>query len=217
MSAKKPKQSPVQERNRFPTLLILLSFAIGFCTHLLFSVIFAESKGDGVIHACVKKRSGEIRIITDFKEYREGKKEKERREQKEDVQGCRENEIALEWNKEGPKGEPGSGGSSFPFVCFECSFGNNTGDRLAGKNLTDAILVGSEFNNLNLKDTNFSRANLKQTNFNGANLSHANFETADLTDADMNETNLEGVKWNNTTCPDGSNSNTNGNTCDGHL
>jgi uncharacterized protein YjbI with pentapeptide repeats len=41
----------------------------------------------------------------------------------------------------------------------------------------------------------------------GANLSGANLNSATLT----------GVKWNNTTCPDGTNSNADAGTCIGHL
>jgi uncharacterized protein YjbI with pentapeptide repeats len=50
-----------------------------------------------------------------------------------------------------------------------------------------------------------------------ANLADANFTNDNLTGADLTGANLTGVTWSNTTCPDGTNSNTDGDTCNNNL
>ena len=51
----------------------------------------------------------------------------------------------------------------------------------------------------------------------GANLTNANFTCARLDDATLAGAIVTGATWNDTTCPDGTNSNDHGNTCVGHL
>jgi uncharacterized protein YjbI with pentapeptide repeats len=53
-------------------------------------------------------------------------------------------------------------------------------------------------------------ANLSHANLKNVNLENVNLEYTDLTGANLTGANLTGVIWNNTTCPDGSNSATNG-------
>jgi uncharacterized protein YjbI with pentapeptide repeats len=83
---------------------------------------------------------------------------------------------------------------------------------LAGFDLRGAYFEHADLSSLNLSNTNLSCsyaafANFKSVNFTGANMRYAKFGGALLT----------GAIFNNTTCPDGTNSNTNGNTCAGHL
>lgn len=214
----KPRKNITSHLQEKAVVYIALAFIIGFCTHLLFAVIFAETK-DGQVHACVKK-NGEVRIISEYKEYREGKREKERQQNAEDKDGCRQNEQALVWNVQGPPGPSGSGsggGSSLPLICASCGIGDSIGDRLAGKDLSNAVLYDASLDGANLSGVNFTNANLSQSGLNNANLSNANLENANLLDASTDGTNWDGVKWNNTTCPDGSNSNEHDNTCNGHF
>jgi hypothetical protein len=51
----------------------------------------------------------------------------------------------------------------------------------------------------------------------GADLRGANLTNVDLTGSSLAQAKLAGVTWSNTTCPDGSNSDTHGKTCVGHL
>jgi uncharacterized protein YjbI with pentapeptide repeats len=85
---------------------------------------------------------------------------------------------------------------------------NMYGSLLAGANLTDTVLVGTQ-----LTYTNLSRANLTRTDLSHADLSHAAFyDGAGAT--------LVDVVWNQTTCPDGTVSDTNGTSpesCCGHI
>jgi len=50
-----------------------------------------------------------------------------------------------------------------------------------------------------------------------ANLYYADLRYADLENADLYYADLTGVYWYDTTCPDGTNSNSNGNTCANNL
>lgn len=79
---------------------------------------------------------------------------------------------------------------------------NLTGGALYGTNLTSAALISA-----NLTDANILHANLTNANLTNANLYHATGGQVDPT---------TGVTWSNTTCPDGTNSNDDGNTCVGN-
>jgi len=60
-------------------------------------------------------------------------------------------------------------------------------------------------------------AQLANAQLNQASLQNANLTGANLTGADVAGANLGKVTWSNTTCPDGTNSNTDAGTCVGHL
>ena len=117
-----------------------------------------------------------------------------------------------------------------------------TGANLSGANLnkatlTNAVLTDANLNASNLNDVaasganlanaNLSGANLNGASLQGANLSRANLSAANLTGANLTGVNLTGaittgaafdkVIWSNTVCPDGTNSDSHGQTCIGHL
>lgn len=82
---------------------------------------------------------------------------------------------------------------------------NNTfvNSNLKNSKFTNSILHEFDFTNADLENADFSGALLRSTNFTGAlNLSTASFDS---------------TTWENVKCPDGTNSSTNGNTCDGHF
>lgn len=81
------------------------------------------------------------------------------------------------------------------------------GANLQGQNLSNQDLLGDNFDSANLTNVDFTGANLSGTPLINANLSGANFTNAIL----------DGVSYDNTICPDGTNSDNNGNTCEGHL
>ena len=117
-------------------------------------------------------------------------------------------------------------------VCDNASFYGARLNRtsLASARLRGAILTGAELTNgwangadfsfanlygANLSNTDLTGANLENANFYGADLRNANLTDADLrnanlTGADLENSDLTRVKWGNTTCPDGTNSDTNG-------
>ncbi len=125
-----------------------------------------------------------------------------------------------------------------PFTCPNCQLqkyaqnfhgvNSGIGDKLAGKDLTNAYLSGANLNGndltgANLTGADFTDASLtfdgdnKTTNLTNANLTDANFTNADLTGAILAGANITGVIWSNTTCPDGINSDNVSNTCANDL
>jgi hypothetical protein len=95
-------------------------------------------------------------------------------------------------------------------------------DSLAGNNLTGANLSNSNLQGTNLKGANLNGANLTGANLIGATLQSANLQGANLSNANLGGAtskgaSLGGATWSNTVCPDGTNSNADGNTCLGHL
>jgi uncharacterized protein YjbI with pentapeptide repeats len=80
---------------------------------------------------------------------------------------------------------------------------------LTNANLTGAILSGAHLDAIvDAVGANFTNANLELVNFQDANLYGA---------VGMDTANVNEAVWSNTTCPDGTNSDNNGNTCEGHL
>jgi uncharacterized protein YjbI with pentapeptide repeats len=103
---------------------------------------------------------------------------------------------------------------------------------LEGADLQRANLSGANLTGLNLARANLARTRLRGANLAGANLESANMADADLRGANLTTANLTGVNlkganlkgadvdrvlWSNTVCPDGTNSNSHGGTCEGHL
>ena len=84
---------------------------------------------------------------------------------------------------------------------------------MSGANLTNAEFERGSFNDVNfsdadLEDTDFSNSDLDSADFDGAKLDDTDFKDADLTDAKNMESaeDIRNAKWDNTTCPDGTNS-----------
>jgi Pentapeptide repeats (9 copies) len=74
-------------------------------------------------------------------------------------------------------------------------------------NLARDDLAKADLSNSNLTSTTLTDANLTNVNFTNSLLTSANFSGADLNE----------VVWSNTTCPDGTNSNNDGDTCVNNL
>jgi len=129
-------------------------------------------------------------------------------------------------------------GGSLKYTDF--SYSEGTYPRFRNANMTHAVFAHSElesgfFNNADLTYTDFnnvtftlygagvykndfSNSNLSYSNFNDASLYGLTFANADLTGATFIGTTFVGNNvWSNTICPDGTNSNDNGNTCMNNL
>jgi probable HAF family extracellular repeat protein len=94
---------------------------------------------------------------------------------------------------------------------------NLQGLGITGGNLNGVNLAGVNGNGTNLSGSNLANANLTRMNLNRANLNGTRFSGANLRGSNLNNATLTGATWNNTTCPDGTNSNAHGGTCIGHL
>ncbi len=103
---------------------------------------------------------------------------------------------------------------------------------LSGRDLAGFTLVGANLSSADLTKTSLREANLSRANLQSASLSHADFSYADLGGVDLTGADLSGadlseahlhdatvidVVWSDTICPDGTNSDSNGGSCDGHL
>ena len=101
-------------------------------------------------------------------------------------------------------------------------FKSHNGSQCRNCDLALADLEGANLEGANLEGANLVRANLEGANLSGANLScanlvRANLESANLTGAMVNLTHWHNNVWENTTCPDGTNSDDNGNTCENNF
>ncbi len=89
---------------------------------------------------------------------------------------------------------------------------NLKGANLSGANISNASLQG-----VNLKGAFLENANLQNASLQGVNLEGADLTGANLTGAVLKGANTKKVTWSNTTCPDGTNSDSDGGSCERHL
>ena len=99
---------------------------------------------------------------------------------------------------------------------------NSTIDELEGLlNTANASIIQwqqtAEDNRADLTGASLSSADLRDADLSFTDLSDADLSVADLTDADLTGADLASVYWGETICPDGTNSNDNGNTCENNL
>jgi uncharacterized protein YjbI with pentapeptide repeats len=98
---------------------------------------------------------------------------------------------------------------------YEC---NLTDENLFIMDMNNACMHSAILINTNLTGASFYRVDLSNADFTGANMLNADMTDANLTNANLSgATNINTIIWWNTTCPDGSNSHSHGNTCIGHL
>jgi hypothetical protein len=91
------------------------------------------------------------------------------------------------------------------------------GVTLIGANLRFADLTGADLSNAVLSNANLTRADLRYADLRTVFMPNANLTRANLFGSLLEGANIAGVTWQNTICPDGTVSNANGGTCDGHL
>lgn len=96
-------------------------------------------------------------------------------------------------------------------------FGTYQQAQLIRTKITNATASGAYFGSATLTSTDFTGSNASGAIFENSILSNVNFTNTNLQGAVFINTTRSGITWSNTTCPDGTNSNNNGNTCEGHL
>jgi uncharacterized protein YjbI with pentapeptide repeats len=88
---------------------------------------------------------------------------------------------------------------------------------LSGADLSFVRMSGTDLRQADLSDTDLFTASLFNSNLTDANLSNADLQDAFLNGSDLTGADLTGVIWDNTTCPDGENSDIVGGTCINNL
>ena len=83
--------------------------------------------------------------------------------------------------------------------------------------LMEANLSKSDFTGAYLYASNMQGANLESSVLSGAYVVAINLVDANLLHADLSDLDFNGVSWGNTICPDGTNSDDNGDTCQNNL
>ncbi len=179
-----------------------------FLLGALSMIVFAHGGNTNFVHGCIRPLTGLLRII--------GADD-----------NCGPNETPLDW-RQFP--EPGT---EFPYVLSGGTVTQAMSDKLRGRNLTNSVIENSTWVDLNFVGTIFSNADLRESSFQSVDFTGSNFTNVSFLDADFIDdvnlancnlnganfdgTNRTGIIWSNTTCPDGTNSDNNGNTCEGHL
>ncbi len=133
----------------------------------------------------------------------------------------------------------GSGYFGLPFICGgPGSVGGNLTDlspvaaKFAGQDFSNTIMNGCRFVGVSVQGVIFKNGHLSNSVFQNVDFTGANFQnvqfintgfsSSNLTNADFTGASFSGdfsnssATWNNTTCPDGTNSDNDGNTCVGH-
>ena len=91
------------------------------------------------------------------------------------------------------------------------------GSTLRYADFTQTHFINADLTSADLEGAVLQGSNLRGVDFTYADLTNANLQGADLTGATLDYADLDGVTWNSTICPDGTNSNDNGNTCENNL
>ena len=92
-----------------------------------------------------------------------------------------------------------------------------SGISLGNANLRFAELAGADLSYADLNYANLNGADLRVADLSYTNMNNADLRYADLNGADLNGAWLNDIVWFDTTCPDGTNSDNNGNTCVNNL
>jgi len=88
---------------------------------------------------------------------------------------------------------------------------------LGNANLRFAELAGADLSYADLNYANLNGADLRVADLSYTNMNNADLRYADLNGADLNGAWLNDIVWYDTTCPDGTNSDNNGDTCVNNL
>jgi hypothetical protein len=108
-----------------------------------------------------------------------------------------------------------------------CPGANLIGGSLVDWNLSFAVLTranlsgddaqGAKFTHSDLQMATITHTSLADANLFGTDLKGANLSDSSLSGAVVKYAHLSGITWSNTTCPDGTNSNNDGDTCVNNL
>lgn len=124
-----------------------------------------------------------------------------------DLQGC-PNNLPGAWDCV----QDGTGSGTRVLVGPGADLGGIALD-LSGVDLADSNLRGADLSSADLSAANLDNADLRDADLGNADLTGADLTDADLTGAELTGATTTGATWDNTTCPDGGNSDDNGGSC----
>jgi uncharacterized protein YjbI with pentapeptide repeats len=219
----------------------LCFFLLGILVASGVNVAFAHGGDVDLIHGCVKNNNGRLRIISATSNCNNNETPLDWSAGGSDTFGeFLSNDLtgyALQYGNLGYRNFDGTNFTASNFSAVVLSFGsfrnaNFTNSFWAGTQAPNADFTSANFSNAVIEGINILNANFTGANLTGANLSvpdsgmsiiqntnftNANFTNANLAGLDFDDSIRTGVIWNNTICPDGTNSDDNSNSCEGHL
>ncbi|MCK9361083.1 pentapeptide repeat-containing protein [Patescibacteria group bacterium] len=200
--------------------IVGLGIAAMICSLVFNGQLFgASATGDGTeeIHACKVLSMSILRMV-------------------DDPEDCTPViEEAVSW-RVGPEN-----GTEFPLTCKSCVLSGATwlqnrdltnaylhsveffNTDFSSSTLVNAYLAGSSFGGSDFSNANFTNAKLNGTGLQNIDMTGATFVNADLSNADLTgstgltTSSISGTVWDDSRCPDGSDSDVNGDTCLNHL
>ena len=234
------KLDRIEQPRRLILRVLVAGLLLGFAGS---AAVFASIPDiNGRIHACYRTSNGSVRIIDDASENCTSSETAISWDQNNvsEPGGMVQNLAGANFTRSDLAYRDFSGADLHNAI-FDLAI--LRGSDLHGANLQGASFQQTELELVDLHDTDLSGLTFSSVSFAGANLQGADFSTAqlsgvyfigiaDLSNAnftnaqlansnfsgvDMSTVTITGATWSNVTCPDGSNSDSNGNTCAGHL
>jgi hypothetical protein len=168
----------------------------------------AQEDGPDKIHGCVVPSSGTVIILAEGQSC-ESRQAALGRQQGDSVEES-DSSFVIEFTLPGRGDGDSRAGRAIPSLF---AGDGDSGANWQGVNLSTAVVRAGSFRN-----ADFTGANLQGTRFVDGAMEGCNFTDANLQGASFEHwQSMSGSTWSNTICPDGTNSDSNGGTCTGHL
>ncbi len=221
----------------FPLIFV---FLLGFFVSNIVKLVIAHGGNTNFIHACVKTSNGNIRIVGPNDSCASNESPLDWSQNGIDTfGGFTTNQLIGYTSKHGEtfnyRNFSGANFTDSVLWDFDIIRSNLSNTNFSNSQLLSGVVISSsDFSNANftdsLLDLSFEQTNLTNANFTNADITEgtSNFFQSNLTNANFTNANLTGVTnldtstrtgiiWSNTICPDGTNSDANGYTCEEHL
>lgn len=216
-------------------------FLLGILVATGVNIAFAHGGNNDLIHGCVKAGSGSLRIISAGSSCNSNEIPLDWSSEGLDTFGGFLSKdltgYSLEYGSLSYRdfdyanftnsnfSSVGLGFGSFKYANFSNSRWYST--QAPNADFTSANFSNAVIDGINLSNADFTGANLTATDFRvvyggssviqNTNFTNSNFTNTNLAGVDFSSTVRTGAIWNNTICPDGTNSDSHGNSCEGHL
>jgi len=217
-------------------LPILFAFFLGSIVSTATTIVLAHGGNTNYIHACVKNSNGSVKIVGTNDACASGETALDWSKNGLGIKGgyITDQLIGMQSQYEtfdyrSYDGFNFSNSNLYLPTMHYASFVNSnftnvdiiepdvTSTNFQNSNFTGTLLEGGYA----LRNSDFSGSNFTNTHFESGEATNSNFDNSNFTNAILNgnfaTSSFVGTTWSNTTCPDATNSDNNGNTCEGHL